>query len=205
MKRFYADIPTREIAEKLGRSVNSVWNEAHQLGLHKSVQCIAEMARVVSQKPNHGGRVFQFQKGIVPHNKGVRRPGWAAGRMKETQFKKGHCPQTWKPLYSTRLSKEGYLQMKMSDTGYPPRDWVAVHTLIWEDKRGPVPPGYALAFKDGNKAHITLRNLELIARSELMRRNTIHNRYPKDVVKTIMLLGAIKRKLREKSAEEHHD
>lgn len=124
--------------------------------------------------------------------------------MRETQFKKGHKPQNWKPIYSTRLSKEGYLQMKMTDTGYPPRDWVAVHILIWEDKHGPIPPGYVLAFKDGDKTHIALQNLELIARADLMRRNSIHYRYPREVVNTIMLLGVVKRRLRENAKKEHN-
>jgi hypothetical protein len=47
--------------------------------------------------------------------------------------------------------------------------------------------------------------LELISRAELMRRNAIHNRYPEEMVRAIMMLGAVKRKLRERRAKEHHD
>lgn len=205
VRQFYVDIPTKEICEYLGRPLSSVYQQAAKMGLHKSIECIAEEARQRSSEPDHGGRRTRFQKGIVPHNKGVKRPGWAAGRMREAQFKKGQKPHTWKPLYSTRFSKEGYLQMKMSDTGYPPHDWVGVHILIWEDKHGPVPAGCAVVFKDGDKARIRLRNLELISRAELMRRNSIHNRYPKEMVNTIMLLGAVKRKLRERRGKEHDD
>jgi len=205
VRKFYVDIPTREICEHLGRSLSSVYSQAAKMGLRKSIECIAEEARQRCLQPDHGGRPTRFQKGLVPHNKGLRRPGWAPGRMRETQFRKGQKPHTWKPLYATRFSKDGYLQMKMSDTGYPPHDWVGVHILIWEDKHGPVPPGYAVVFKDGDKTRIRLRNLELISRAELMRRNSIHNRYPKEMVDTIMLLGAVKRKLREKRAKEHND
>jgi hypothetical protein len=41
----------------------------------------------------------------------------------------------------------------------------------------------------------------MISRAELMRRNTIHN-YPPELRDNIMLLGAIKRKLRETSEKQ---
>lgn len=123
--------------------------------------------------------------------------------MRDTQFKKGQHPHTWRPIGAERYSKEGYLQRKVSDTGYPPRDWVAVHNLLWIEKQGPIPAGHAVAFKDGDKTHIAEENLELISRAELMRRNTIH-RYPEELRDTIMLLGAVKRKVRE-NAEKHND
>lgn len=198
MRRLYATTPTEQIAKHLGVRSSQIWQQAGKLGLRKSVDLIREMARERTSRPGHGSIRTRFQKGLVPANKGLKRPGWAPGRMAETQFKKGQKPQTWKPIGSERYSKDGYLQIKVTDTGYPPRDWVAVHNLLWIEKHGLIPPGHAaVAFKDGDKAHIVDDNLELISRAELMRRNTIHNRYPKEMVNTIMLLGAVKRKLRE--------
>nr|WP_288356107.1 HNH endonuclease signature motif containing protein [uncultured Pseudomonas sp.] len=89
-----------------------------------------------------------------------------------------------------RFSKEGYLQRKVTDTGYPPRDWKGVHILLWEEAHGPVPSGHCLAFRDGNKRNITLENLELITRAERMRRNTIH-RYPPELKGAIRTLGRL--------------
>jgi hypothetical protein len=123
--------------------------------------------------------------------------------MAETQFKPGRRPHTWKPIGSTRLSKDGYMQRKVSDTGYPPRDWKGEHTILWEKVHGPVPGGYAVAFKDGDKTHISDENFELISRSELMRRNTIHN-YPPELAGVIRLSAKLKRKLRSLH-EEHAD
>ncbi len=121
--------------------------------------------------------------------------------MTETQFKPGNKPHTWKPIGSTRYSKEGYLQRKVSDTGYPPRDWVGEHILMWQRAHGPVSPGFAVCFRDGDKAHLTLDNFELISRRGLMRRNTIHN-YPPELVDVIRLNGALKRRLGRLNEEQ---
>ena len=53
-----------------------------------------------------------------------------------------------------------------------------VHLLVWEAAHGPIPAHHAIIFLDGDKKNITLGNLELVTRTELMRRNTIHNRGP---------------------------
>jgi hypothetical protein len=126
--------------------------------------------------------------------------------MKETQFKKGNHPHTWRPVGSFRFSKEGYLQQKVTDTGYPPKDWRAVHNLIWEDAHGPIPPLHAVCFRDGDKSNIELENLELISRAELMRRNTVHN-LPKELVEVIQIKAAIKHRIttitRKKQEKQH--
>jgi HNH endonuclease len=147
------------------------------------------------------GAANRFRPGHVPANKGLRRPGWSSGRMRETQFKKGNKPHTWKPIGSTRLSKEGYLQRKISDTGYPPKDWVGVHIMMWEKVRGPVPKGFVVCFKDRDKAHLELGNFELISRKELMQRNTIH-RLPAELAEVIRLSASLKRQIRKIDEEQ---
>lgn len=191
--RTYADRDSTEIAVELECSVGRVYRLARKLRLRKSPELLAAQAR--KYLPT-AGAAFRFKPGQAPSNKGLRRPGWSPGRMSETQFKKGEKPHTWKPLWSIRSDADGYMQMKVSDTGYPPHDWVGCHILLWEDKHGPVPPGHAVVFKDGNKAHVVLSNLELISRAELMRRNTIH-KLPPALKSTIMLRGVLRRKIRE--------
>ena len=199
----YPCSPTAKIAKRLERTVTSVYQRAILLGLRKSEEYLASPDACRLRRGDNVGAAHRFLPGHVPANKGLRRRGWAPGRMAETQFKPGHRPHTWKPIGSTRYSKEGYLQRKVSDTGYPPRDWVGEHVLMWEKAHGPVPPGFAVCFKDGDKAHRALDNFELISRGELMRRNTIHN-YPPDLVDIIRLNSALKRRLR-KLDEEHTD
>ena len=82
----------------------------------------------------------------------------------------------------------------MTDTGYTPRDYVAVHHLVWAEHYGPVPAGHAIVFRDGNKNNFNIENLECVSRAELMRRNTVH-RYPKEIALAVQLRGALNRKL----------
>lgn len=127
----------------------------------------------ISSKKNHGC----FEDGQPPWNKG--RKGYTpGGRNAETQFKQGRKPHNWVPIGAERLSKGGYLQRKMTDTGYPPRDWVFVHHLLWIEHNGPIPKGHIVVFRNGDKTDIRLENLELISRRELMGRNSVHKLHP---------------------------
>lgn len=119
------------------------------------------------------GRDGRFSKGIVPANKGKKMPFNA--NSARTRFKKGNrsgrALEVYKPIGSTRLSKEGYVERKIHD-GLPLQSrWRAVHLLNWEKKRGRIPKGHCLKCRDGNKANMKLSNWELITRAALARRN----------------------------------
>lgn len=195
VRRLYADASTKQLAIALRRTPSSVYEAANKMGVHKSEAYLASPCACRLRRGDNVGAACRFSKGHTPYNKGQRRPGWAPGRMAETQFKKGNHPQTWRPIGSTRFSKEGYLQRKVTDTGYAPRDWRAEHNLLWESVHGPIPAGHVVIFKDGDKARIVLENLELISRAELMNRNTIH-RLPNELVDVIRLKGVLKRRIR---------
>ena len=199
----YADTPTKQLSHSIGRSEPAVYGRANILGLKKSPTYLTGPDACRLRRGDDVGAACRFLPGHVPANKGLRRPGFAPGRMAQTQFKKSARPHTWKPIGTTRLSKDGYLQRKVSDTGYPPRDWVGEHILIWQQAHGPVPKGFAVAFKDGNKAHVDLDNFELISRRELMRRNTIHN-YPPELAEVIRLGASLKRQIRKIDEEQNH-
>lgn len=149
----------------------------------------------------------RFQPGQTPANKGLRRPGWAPGRMRENQFKKGErqgvAVKLYQPIGTERISKDGYLERKVNDDMPLQARWRAVHRLVWEAANGPIPPGHAVAFKDGKRtavaAEITADRLELVSRVELMRRNSYHTRYPKEVAQLIQLKGALNRKINHRS------
>lgn len=189
--RLYPDTPMPNLMAYFQRPDHAIYGKAASMGLKRSDAYLASEHACRLRRNSDAGAAFRFQKGFTPWNKGMKGLQ-AGGRAAETQFKKGSKPGNWLPIGSTRRSKDGYLQRKITDTGYPPRDWVALHTLLWEEQRGPVPPGHCLSFKDGNKDNIELDNLELITRAERMRRNTIH-RYPPELKETIRLLNKLKR------------
>lgn len=199
----YADTPTKALSLSVRRSVTAIYGRAAIMGLRKSEAYLAGPDACRLRRGDNVGAAFRFLPGHVPANKGLRRPGWSAGRMAETQFKPGARPHTWKPIGSTRFSKEGYLQRKISDTGYPPKDWVGVHILMWQAVHGPVPKGFAVAFRDHDKTHLQLDNFELITRRELMRRNSIHH-YPAELVAVIRLNASLNRQIRKIDEEQNH-
>jgi hypothetical protein len=208
LRALYPDTATVIVARRLGRSLSSTYQRARTLALYKSKAYLASPAACRLRRGDNVGARCRFQKGHVPANKGLRRPGFGPGRMKETQFKKGErrgvAAKLWKPIGTERISKDGYLERKINDDLPLQRRWRAVHLLLWESVNGPLPRAHAVAFKNGDKTDIRLDNLELITRRELMARNTVHN-LPKPLAQTVQLLGALKRKINRRSRNEEQD
>lgn len=199
LRRIYPSTPTSRVASTLSVSVQQVNHKAFQLGLRKNSTYRRALHAEWARRLRIVGRAYQFPKGHVPSNKGLRRPGWFAGRMRETQFKKGQFPVNRDPdfyvLGALRVSTDGYVEMRTSfDHGG--KGWTPLHRILWEDEHGPIPKGHVLRFKDGEKLNVCLENLELITLAENCLRNSIH-RLPKPLVQVIQLKGALKRRLRE--------
>jgi hypothetical protein len=207
VRRDYANHLTCDIAAALGRTASSVYQQARLMGLRKSAAFLASPAagRLSAENAAERGAASRFQKGHATWNKGM--PGWSAAGTERTRFTKGHRPQTWRPIGSERITVDGLLERKVTDTGYPPRDWVGIHRLVWQDSHGPIPSGYIVVFKPGHHstvaAEITAETVEIITRAELMLRNTVHN-WPKELAQIVQLRGAIHRQInrREKSLAE---
>lgn len=199
---------TADLAGRLGRTTTAVQNFAYMLGLRKSQVFLygQESGRLHAGEPR--GVEFRFQPGQTPPNKGLRRKGYAPGRMRETQFKPGHragvAVRLYKPIGAERVSVDGYRERKVNDDMPLQARWRGVHLLVWEAAHGPVPKGHAVRFINGDKTDMRLDNLELLSRAALMARNTVHN-YPPPVVQAIQLLGALNRKIRRRDRAAKQD
>jgi len=208
IRRRYPHEKTERLLDVLPwRPLSSIHKRAATLGVQKTAAFMASADACRLRRGDNVGAAFRYGKGHVPANKGTRRPGYAPGRMKETQFKKG-VATNWYPVGSTRLSFDGYVYRKLSDHRNVCwlANWRMEHVLVWEAAHGPYDSTtHSLWFKDGNRLNTTLGNLELITKREAMARNTVHN-LPKPLAQTIQLLGALKRKINRKEqrdAEEH--
>jgi hypothetical protein len=113
------------------------------------------------------GRTGRFEKDQTAWNKGMK--GLQQGG-KETQFKKGNRPLNFRPVGSERISKDGYIEIKVAD----PRTWRLKHAVLWEEVYGKVPKGHCIIFLDGNKQNLDIENLQLITRGQLARMNQNH-------------------------------
>ena len=131
---------------------------------------IITASRLKSYIGNHKlntGKTGCFEKGHIPHNKGKEFP--RVGRMAETQYKKGNLPHNTKPIGYERISKDGYVEVKiaMRPSDAPDgHNFVGKHRLVWEAVNGPIPKGHKLIFLDGDKQNFTLENLALVTNAE---------------------------------------
>lgn len=111
----------------------------------------------------NSGLSGRFEKGQISPNKGIK--GVWHQASEKTWFKKGNYPGNRKPIGSERISKDGYLVIKIQDF-HGNKNWKEKHRVIWEKHNGPIPKGYCVIFMDGDKKNITIENLTLISQRE---------------------------------------
>lgn len=163
-------------------------------------------SRLSSYIGNHKintGKTGRFEKGHIPANKGTHPK--TVGRMGETQYKKGNLPHNTKPIGYERITKNGYIEVKIAErpnrkTGE--KNFKAKHHLVWEKVNGPVPKGYILIFLDGNPKNYDIENLALISRAEHLQmiRQNLRSNVP-EFTETGMLIArasVLSKKAKEK-------
>lgn len=110
---------------------------------------------------------WHWLPGHVPHNKGKK--GYCSPGSEKGWFRPGHpgYKMNEAPLGSERISADGYVQIKISNTAQPTsRRWKGKQIIIWEKKYGPVPKGYCVVFLDGNNRNFRIDNLKMVSRAE---------------------------------------
>lgn len=190
LKKMYPDHSTAEVADFLCRTLPSTYNMAAKLELKKSEQFLLSSlsGRLTGQQGNNS----RFSSGHIPWNKGKSME--VVGRMAETQFKLGNLPHNTK--------EDGHISIRKDNNGriykfirVAKSKWVHLHRHIWTQAHGEIPRGKIVAFKDQNPMNCCLENLELITRSENMKRNTIH-RYPEELKDLIRVRSKLKKTIR---------
>ena len=131
-----------------------------------------------------------FPKGNVPVNKGTKGLYNVGGN--KTSFKKGNIPPNKRPIGSERITRDGYIEIKVADPGV----WKLKHRVVYEQHYGEIPKGYNVIFLDGNKQNIDINNLKLVSRAEDLIMNS-HKLFAKD--KEITNTGTIIARLIDKT------
>jgi hypothetical protein len=123
--------------------------------------------KVSSYIKNHNlstGFTGRFVKGNVPANKGKKMSTEMYEKCKPTMFKKGQEPINHRPIGSERITKDGYIEVKIAE----PNKWRLKHLIVWEEVNGPVPPKHCIFFMDNDRTNVVLENLRCIPRSQLV-------------------------------------
>lgn len=195
LKRDYPNTSTKRLAVSMGRQIWHVYAKAAALGLRKTAAYLASPEACCLRRADNPGVQYRFKPGHVPANKGLRRPGWGPGRMKETQFKPGQISKRWDPevyiVGALRINADGGLDIKLHNG---PRAWYTMARWMWQTERGPIPGGMVVRFKNGDDHDTRIANLRLATRREVMLENTLHN-YPKPIAHAIRLRGTLNRRI----------
>lgn len=174
-----------------------------RFGLYVSMNAVASLAdrhklhnKRIALLDGEIGKETRFKKGHVPFNKGKEKY-WKGGE--ETQFKKGHKPHNWVPIGSERITKDGYIQIKVQE-GKQQHNWKGKHILIWEEHNGSVPKGHKVVFGDGNLRNFDINNLILVTDAQMLflnRNGLVKN--DAEITKVGIVLSDLAKKLYERS------
>lgn len=140
--------------------LTEMFNTAFQLDLKRS-----QIRAYLKNNKLTNGIFRQFKKGHAPYNKGTK----TVCKANKTSFKKGHVPANYKPVGSERIDEDGYVLVKVQDTGTWPERWKHKGKIMWEKYHNQeVPKGYVVVFADQDKQNFAKENLVLISRRELL-------------------------------------
>ncbi len=162
---------TTEQVQWLRENATLSRKESHAQFLKAFPRTDISLDQIVGFKKRAGirtGRTGRFEKGATPTNKGKKMPYNA--NSARTQFKKGQVPPNRLPMWSERVGKDGYIEMKVPlvnpHTGHSTR-FMHKHRYLWVKKHGPLPEGYALKCLDGDRTNTDTSNWEAVPRALL--------------------------------------
>lgn len=186
-EEMYPNHSAREIAERLETTIEVIYAKSRHSTVRKSPEYLAALNKQMGENLQKNGYGTRFEKGQKP---------WCFGKKigshpnsAKTQFKKGEMPHNHQPIGTILpVSTQPYLKIKIAE----PNKWEMLHRHNWKKANGEIPKGFCLVFRDGNAHNCAVENLELISRSELQRRNSIHN-LPEDLRTTIQTIGHLRR------------
>ena len=155
---------------------------------------------IKSYKANNklnSGLSGKFRKGQAPHNKGKKMPKEVYEKVKHTMFAKGNVPPNHRPVGSERISKDGYIEVKVAE----PNKWRLKQRVVYEEAKGKIPEGCTIILLDGNKRNFDFDNLRCITRSELLYLNCNGLNNSNEITETGILMARLDRTKNKKKQE----
>ncbi|CAL2085039.1 HNH endonuclease signature motif containing protein [Tenacibaculum sp. 190524A02b] len=174
--------PVKRLADELGTTYGRIMRFLKKNDL--------EIPRELIEKRIKDSRK---KKGDVPFNKGLKQEDYmtleSIEKTKATRFKKGNIPHNTNYDGHERITKEGYVEIRVSKGIYKLK-----HVINWERINGKIPEGHCLLCLDKNRENTNPENWRLVSRMENMYRNSVQN-YPKEIIPSLVLNKQIENKL----------
>lgn len=137
----------------------------------------------------------RYKKGVTPANKGVKMTPERYAKCAKTMYKKGNIPVGYKPLGTERITKDGYIEVKIAE----PNKWDRLQILVVQSMLGRTIDRNkeVIRFIDGNPKNCNPENLILTTRGAHIRINVREHGVTPEINKAIIQVETIKDKIRK--------
>ncbi len=107
---------------------------------------------------------INFQGATAGWNKGIKMKPSTYEKCSATMFKKGHIPLNKKPIGSERVNVDGYVEIKVTESG----NWKLKHRYVYEQHHNvKLGRNDIVTFLDGNPLNCDIENLVKVDRNIL--------------------------------------
>lgn len=205
ISRLYPYTPSRDIAIRFGVSVSTINGLSNKHGWKKDPIFKLETARSLGHSLQDVGKQHRFVKGHSPANKGKSIDEFMGpeqeARFRANSFRKGHMPKNHLPVGAeVVMAKDGYVKVKVGE----PNRWELKHRLVWIQHHGPIPGGFNIQFRNGDKQDCSIGNLYIISKRQQMKeQNSMYARFPKEIQDNIRSIGYLTRIINKTKKQEN--
>lgn len=181
LKIHYPDNRSEDIMHLFpDRTAITISQHANVLGLKKSEAFFKSPQSGRISKENDIGIKTRYSKNCPGWNKGKKQSDYMSQesieKTKKGRFKKGQDPHNTVPIGFERLSKDGYVEVKVrhiKNGKSNNENFEFKHRMIYEENFGTIPDGMIVEFDDGNKLNFEPSNFKLRTRKENLLNNTM--------------------------------
>lgn len=206
IRLLYPDQPIELIMFVLDRSSSAVYGRAVVLKVGRSAEYMEKLQEETNIALAKAGEKSRFRTGDgkTGWNKGRKQSEYMSAesleKTKRTRFAKGNIPVNYKPIGHERISKDGYVEIKVRDANDSTDNFELKHRYIYEGHHGSIPEGMIVEFADGDKMNLDIGNLRLVSRLDNVLSNSL-----KDTCIAKRLLGTKEAEIIEKALREIPD